>query len=88
MQDASGKGTYGVYVGMQNIIDPGKWDQCRQLDSAQYCLLRSGIPIPATSLEFPSILGTCPPINCTEEALNDIPYGEVMNFQEYISFYI
>lgn len=80
MQDAAGKGTYGVYIGMKHIMDPGKWDECNQLENAQYCLMKSGIPIPATSFEFPTVIGVCAPINCTEEALENTPYAEVSSF--------
>jgi len=70
-------GSFGVYAAMKQLIDPGKWDECSRIDSAHYCLMRSGIPIPTTTSEFPSVLGVCAPSSCSASTLASFSYGEL-----------
>ena len=79
MQDASAKGSFGVYVAFKQLIDPGKWNQCNRIkgDVSQYCFLESLFNVPGTTIELPTILGICAPVNCTAEELQSFPYLEV-----------
>ena len=79
MQDSSGKGSFGVYIAFQELIDPGKWDECSRISGnvAQYCLLKSEFNIPGTDTDLPTIFGICIPQNCSAEEIAEIPYPEV-----------
>src|SRR3990167_2391217 len=88
--DSCGAGLFGVFAAFQQLIDPGKFDQCIRVnelyktngtDISKYCLLETtvqlNLPGNLTDFKVPSVLGVCVPAICTPADLQNFTYFEV-----------